>query len=180
MLKHRWPGRSRVCGLSNARSLWHLERFSVRLPPPKSYQYLAKLTRARRSFKARPNTFETKRAPLPSAAPPCARLACTRRLTHATSPPRHHHAPRCCVLLWQGTRAGHGSAHVTAGPTASGQCTHQPERDRGSFPTTIGVRAVSRTRYLCAHSPAASRVSPAVAAPNQRRPCAQDGRASLT
>ena len=125
MLKHRWPGRSRVCGLSNARSLWHLERFSVRLPPPKSYQYLAKLTRARRSFKARPKTFETKRAPLPSAAPPCARLACTRRLTRATSPPRHHHAPRCCVLLWQGTRAGHGSAHVTAGPTCQ-RAVHSP------------------------------------------------------
>ena len=49
---------------------------------------------------------------------------------------------------------------------ASGRCTHQPERDRGSFPTTTGVRAVSRTRCLCAHSPAASRVSPATAAPN--------------
>ena len=106
---------SGVWALECALALALRERFSVRLPPPKSYQYLAKLTRARRSFKARPKTFETKRAPLPSAAPPCARLACTRRLTRATSPPRHHHAPRCCVLLWQGTRAGHGSAHVTAG-----------------------------------------------------------------
>ena len=172
---------SGVWALECALALALRERFSVRLPPPKSYQYLAKLTRARRSFKARPKTFETKRAPLPSAAPPCARLACTRRLTRATSPPRHHHAPRCCVLLWQGTRAGHGSAHVTAGTDVpAGSALTNLQRDRGSFPTTIGVRAVSRTRCLCAQSPAASRVSPAVAAPNQRRPCAQDGRASLT
>jgi hypothetical protein len=32
MLKHRRSGRSGVCGLSNVRWLWHLERFSAPLP----------------------------------------------------------------------------------------------------------------------------------------------------
>jgi hypothetical protein len=176
MLKHRRSGRSRVCGLSNVRWLRHLERFSARLRPKAiiSCKTYAKLVE---HSKARPETLPKARRCPPLRRPARARLA--RTASHA--PPRRpgdttrRDSVCCCGRAGSWQRARHRTCR-----RASGRCTHQPERERGSFPTTIGVRAVSRTRCLCAHSPAASHVSPATAAPTLRRPCAQDDGASLT
>ena len=151
MLKHRRSGRSGVCGLSNARWLWHLERFSARLPP-KSYQYLAKLTVREpcRSFKARArHTLKVRRCP-PPRRPARARLA---RAASRPPPRRPGTTTRRDAVCCCG-RAGHGSAHVTAGtdvPARSALTNLQ--RDRGSFLCAPSIERAA----LCAHSPAASR-----------------------
>ena len=137
MLKHRRPGRSGVCVLSSARWLWHLERFSARLPP-KSYQYLAKLTVREpcRSFKARArHTLKVRRCPPPR------RPARARRARAASRPPprrpgttTRRDAVCCCG------RAGHGSAHVTAG-------TDVPARSALSRPATVHSGAASAALF---------------------------------
>ena len=181
MLKHRWPGRSRVCGLSNARSLWHLESdFQCASLRPKAINILQNLRELVDHSKqgqkhSKPNVLRC--PPLRRPARAWLARAASRAPPRRPGTTTRRDAVCCCGRARGQVMAAHTSP---LGRRASGQCTHQPERDRGSFPTTIGVRAVSRTRCLCAHSPAAPRVSPAVAAPNQRRPCAQDGRASLT
>ena len=92
MLKHRRSGRSGVCGLSNARWLWHLERFSARLPP-KSYQYLAqKLTRSL-SIQSKGGPAKVRCRPLRYLFAPVP-LAC--RTSRATTIPRRYQQSRLC------------------------------------------------------------------------------------
>ena len=164
MLKHRRSGRSGVCGLSNARWLWHLERFSAPPPAQKLSISCAKLTRSL-SIQSKGGPAKVRCRPLRYLFAPVP-LAC--RTSRATTIPRRYQQSRLC----DGRRVrADGFLHVNARAQCPGTGSpRQPHRGRGVSSISIGERAASRTRRLCAHSPAASRASPATAAPDMRWP----------
>ena len=127
-LKHRRSGRSGVCGLSNARWFWHLERFSAPPPAQKLSISCAKLTRSLILIQSKGGR---QGALPPPPLPVCARYACVPHLA------RHHDTqtpPTIAIVRWQACPSGWLPARERARPVPwHWQPSPTPPRSRRLF-----------------------------------------------